>query len=57
MSRKEIRLPAPPKTGWPPGLLQDDDSRLSKWFASRPGARRLVDMRCREIKGATNEQA
>lgn len=27
------------KTGWPPGLLQDDDRRLSRWFASRPDAR------------------
>jgi hypothetical protein len=23
------------KTGWPPGLLQDDDRKLSRWFASR----------------------
>ena len=28
------------KTGWPPGLLQDDDRGLSRWFASRPDARR-----------------
>lgn len=27
------------KTGWPPGLLQDDDRKLSRWFASRPDAR------------------
>lgn len=26
------------KTGWPPGLLQDDSRKLSKWFASRPDA-------------------
>lgn len=31
------------KTGWPPGLLQDDSRELAKWFASRPGARYLVD--------------
>lgn len=30
------------KTGWPPGLLQDDDARLSRWFASRLGARFTV---------------
>lgn len=30
------------KTGWPPGLLQDDDRRLSRWFASKPDARRVV---------------
>ncbi len=27
------------RTGWPPGLLQDDDRKLSKWFATRPGSR------------------
>jgi len=27
------------KTGWPPGLLQDDNRQLSKWFASRLDAR------------------
>ena len=26
------------KTGWPPGLLQDDCRALSKWFASRLGS-------------------
>jgi hypothetical protein len=25
-------------TGWPPGLLQDDDRKLSRWLASRPDA-------------------
>lgn len=28
-----------PYTGWPPGLLQDDCTHLSKWLAERPGAR------------------
>lgn len=32
----------PGKTGWPPGLLQDDSRELSRWFASQPGARRVV---------------
>lgn len=27
------------RTGSPPGLLQDDSKRLSKWFAGRPDAR------------------
>lgn len=36
------RLPDPIKTGWPPGLLQDDSSGLSKWFASRIDARETV---------------
>jgi hypothetical protein len=26
------------KTGWPPGLLQDDERKLSRWLASRPDA-------------------
>jgi hypothetical protein len=30
------------KTGWPAGLLQDDCSELSRWFASRVDARRTV---------------
>lgn len=30
------------KTGWPPGLLQDDDKKLSRWFASRLDAREVV---------------
>lgn len=28
------------KTGWPPGLLQDDSRGLSRWFASKPDAMR-----------------
>ena len=30
------------RTGWPPGLLQDDSPGLSRWLASRPDARRRV---------------
>ena len=30
------------KTGWPPGLLQDDCRGLSKWLASRPDARQRL---------------
>lgn len=33
-----------PRTGWPPGLLQDDSRELSQWLASRPGARYQVRM-------------
>ena len=33
------------KTGWPPGMLQDDDKKLSQWLASRPDAR----LRAREV--------
>lgn len=39
--------------GWPPGLLQDDDRKSSRWLASRPGSRRLVDLRCEEIRKNT----
>ena len=28
------------RTGWPPGLLQDDCRALSKWFAAQPDAKR-----------------
>lgn len=28
------------KTGWPPGMLQDDDRGLSQWLASKPDARK-----------------
>ena len=37
------------KTGWPPGLLQDDNSRLSKWFASRLDARYIVRRNINEM--------
>jgi hypothetical protein len=36
--------PIPPRTGWPPGLLQDDCKKLSRWFASRIDARWVVRM-------------
>jgi hypothetical protein len=31
------------RTGWPPGLLQDDDRRLSRALANTPHARRLAE--------------
>ena len=34
----------PERTGWPAGLLQDDDRKLSKWLASKPDAKYVVDM-------------
>jgi len=40
------------RTGWPPGLLQDDCRELFAWFASRLDARALVRRRCAEIGGA-----
>lgn len=47
---KQTQLPPPPRTGWPPGLLQDDEPKLSKWFASRLDARRVVRQVCDEIR-------
>ena len=32
------------RTGWPAGLLQDDDRKLSKGLASKPDAKHVVDM-------------
>ena len=34
MAEKQ-KLPDPPKTGWPPGMLQDDCKGLSQWLASK----------------------
>lgn len=39
----------PNKTGWPPGLLQDDSKKLTNWFSSRIDARWVVRQVCREI--------
>jgi hypothetical protein len=30
------------RTGWPPGMLQDDSHELSTWLSTRPDARRLA---------------
>ncbi len=38
------------KTGWPPGLLQDDSRPLSRWFASKPDARRMVRLAVATLK-------
>lgn len=42
--------PTPPKTGWPPGMLQDDDRKLSRWLSNTPGARRLVREACAALQ-------
>lgn len=51
----------PARTGWPEGLLQDDDRKLSKWLASKPDAKHVVDMAqpalCKygnEVQGCTS---
>lgn len=38
------------RTGYPPGLLQDDCAELSRWLAERAGARRCVREVAREIE-------
>jgi hypothetical protein len=43
MSTRPAPAPTPPKTGWPPpALMQDDDRALFRWFASRLDARQRV---------------
>ncbi len=37
------------RTGWPPGLLQDDSTQLSRWLANRPGARRQAKEAAAEL--------
>lgn len=50
MSRRA--KPEAPRTGWPPGLLQDDSRELSRWFASKPDARCRVRAACADIARA-----
>ncbi len=44
------------RTGWPAGLLQDDDRKLSKALAATPHARRLAEEACEEIIRADEAQ-
>ena len=37
------------RTGWPPGMLQDDSRELSCWLASKPDAKRLAREKAQEI--------
>jgi len=38
------------RTGWPAGLMQDDSSALSKWFASKPDARYVAACNAARIR-------
>lgn len=38
------------RTGWPAGLMQDDSSELSKWFASKPDARYVAACNAARIR-------
>ena len=44
------------KTGWPPGLLQDDCKGLSKWLANKPDAKRRVREALAEQPARTLEE-
>ena len=44
------------RTGWPPGLLQDDCRELARWFASRLDAREVVRRVCAEIEKSRRER-
>lgn len=44
------------KTGWPPGMLQDDSRELSKWLSSRPDARRRLRESLGQVEPLTNEE-
>ena len=43
------------KTGWPPGMLQDDSRELSRALASKPDARLQVREACQSINNQTKE--
>ena len=45
------------KTGWPPGLLQDDCKDLSKWLSKHPDARRRVREALADHIGDANKMA
>ena len=57
-SGDKMQLAQPERTGWPAGLLQDDDRKLSKWLASKPDAKHVVDITQPERPwvGLTDEQ-
>jgi hypothetical protein len=45
------------KTGWPPGMLQDDSRELSRWLANRPGARLQVSAADLDARESEREAA
>ena len=56
MRKREPKLEPPPKTGWPPGMLQDDCGKLSQWLANRIDSRRHAREAADEIRRLTNTQ-
>lgn len=50
----ELTPPTPPAaTGWPAGMLQDDDRKLSKALAKTPHARRIAEEQAEKIRDAS----
>lgn len=49
-NRKQLIDGLTERTGWPPGMLQDDSKELSKWLASKPDARQQVREACAQIR-------
>jgi hypothetical protein len=45
------------RTGWSPGLLQDDSRELSRWLAQRAGAVHLARFVAQEIQEQMDTQA
>lgn len=44
------------KTGWPPGMLQDDSRQLSKWLSTHGCARALAQEAAKEIEANKRKQ-
>jgi hypothetical protein len=42
VTKPPAKAPIPPRTGWPPGMLQDDCRELSRWLAGRLDAVRKL---------------
>lgn len=42
------------KTGWPPGMLQDDSKQLSNWLSTHGCARALAQEAAEKIKARRN---
>ena len=45
------------RTGWPPGMLQDDSRELSRWLANRLDAMRIAREAARKIEHARAKPA
>lgn len=50
MTRKRTPRVERKATGWDHEMCQDVDKQLFRWFASRPGAIRLINERAQRIR-------